>query len=221
MKFKIITILLYLSIALFIYTEENPEANTKAVEFSVGGGLKGALSFSYFYLDYNGRYFDTYGFGGSFGITVPISFVYYVNNNFGIGFNYKLSCTYPLVFEGMTLTIDNYLNMVNKVGNNGIGKFLLLEYGIISSWKHEFLNFTSYEGNRFYLGPNIFIGYEKRSKKDWFLFTIGGFFDAQFKLTVSPIIYYENGYTFKEANQILLNTGIEVRWRYCNFTRIK
>ena len=83
------------------------------------------------------------------------------------------------------------------------------------------MDFNNYLGSRFYLGPDIVIGYEKRSNKNRFLFTIGGFFDAQFKLTRKTAPYQENGKIYVEADEVLLNTGIELRWRYCNLTEVK
>jgi hypothetical protein len=54
------------------------------------------------------------------------------------------------------MSFDNYLNMFNKICNNEKKKFLLLEYGLLTSFKNIMINEIS--NSRFYLDPNILIG---------------------------------------------------------------
>jgi hypothetical protein len=124
MRLKFIFVLIILSFygtLLFADEESTPaKTNSWAYEFSIGGGLKRAFSYSLLNVSlneysYSGRICDF-----NAGIILQISFIYYLNNNFGIGFIYKFayialgympSANY--ISSGMSF--DNYLNMFNKI----------------------------------------------------------------------------------------------------------
>lgn len=226
----VIIILLFCMPLLYSEDETAPVKNKGAVEFSIGGGIKPCISYKiinyYYYYNYlsaAGR--DT---GINIGIVLPVSFVYYLNNFFGIGFIYKFSISglfyiteYNYFDTG--ISFDNYFNLINKIGNNEKMKFLLLEYGVMTSLKNMKINcFTNYStvNINLYLGPNILIGYEKRSKENMYLYTIGGFFETQFNLTRYNILRHEFNNSF-ELNEVAFYTGLEIRWRYCYFSGSK
>lgn len=213
MKLKIV-ILLFLFIGLPLLNAHDNSSD--AIEFSVGGGVKVGFLFSYikFIGDNLSNNYQDYILGISAGISLPISFVYYFNNNFGFGVNYKIMCNYNQTFTlsyytNYIISIDNYLSIVNKIGNNIEGKFLLLEYGLITSGK--FILFNSY--NKFYVGPSLFIGYERRENTN-LLYSFGGTFDAQFNSMRTMIQSASNSYT-GTISDVQFNFGIEARFRFC------
>lgn len=218
MKLKINLILLFLLIGLSLLNAR--DSSPDAIEFSVGGGVKVNMSFSYIQETCNqlSFYYKDFIPGVITGISLPISFVYYFNNNLGIGVNYKLSCSYASyvvsIYEDYYIvSVDNYLNIVNKFGNNLKGKFLLLEYGIIASGKFYLSSTENY--NKIYIGPSLFIGFERRSRANNFLFTVGGILDAEFNSINGLLVDSSNQAYSATATEFQFNTGVEFRWRFC------
>ncbi len=169
--------------------------STESFEFSIGAGIYTSSMLSLP---------DTNNSGAEFGIPIPVSFVYFPNKNFGIGVNYKLL---PKVCLVQSLDLSNHISLVHKIGSNIDGKFLLIEYGFISSGKLMISGGNFYD-TLFGIGANcISIGFEKRSQSNKFLFTFDGF--------VNFIAF-----TYKDITQVdfyILNIGVEFRWRFCHY----
>ena len=201
---KIVLILMFVFIC-FSFSSAQEENSITHVEFLIGGGTKTSI----FSEILNGTFIGP-GFG--VGIMFPVSFTLYVNKYFGIGFVDKAVFSYAsyLEFNGMLLCVDNDLSMVNKIGNNEKKKFLLLEYGLLTSGRFYILYDGQFSSN-FYIGPNIFIGYENRSRTNTFAFSVGGFFDT--RIYCADMRNSNGGY----VNDYILSTGVEFRWRYCYF----
>ncbi len=160
------------------------EKSTKAIEFSIGGGL----IHSYV----QGFGFDTEAWVGppsqSINLNIPASFIYYPSQNFGIGIIYQVGCEMLFLygFSLKMITINNKLNVVNKFGNKDKKSWFLLEYGINLNYSFDFMgryflyNAVGYPFDVVdYLsfGPDIFFGYEKIFKTNYEM-TIGFSFNG-------------------------------------------
>ena len=215
MKLKIF-IIFFLFLLIFDVCAIN-DSTTDKNEFSIGGGAKVLIGFEYF--DDNSYYKEnTILITFLLGISLPISYVYYINENIGIGINYTIGFSYfpeVLVYKSTlynvtfhNFIIDNYLTFVNKFGKYYLKKNLLIEYGILSTLK-LMNNFNNNFDDIILisLGPTLFIGSESRIT-DKFLFTIGGFIDTHF--------YFNPAYNVINYRYFLIGIGIEFRWRYYN-----
>lgn len=227
---KKMLLIFFMFICIYCYTQETNNTENKDLkknnvnaitdstsdknEFSIGGGAKTLVGYEYY--DDNSFYKDTFPGTFIFGINLPISYVYYVNEKIGLGINYKIGFSYTmeslikkLSSESITFNnffMDNSLSFVNKFGNSFSKKYLLIEYGILFSLL-SMINFKDYTDNTLFLtlGPTLFIGSEKRYSSN-FIYTIGGFIDTRFYL--NPAINIINYKCF------IIGTGIEFRWKY-------
>lgn len=213
---KIILIFL-LFISFYFYSEENKENKDlkrfKEIEFSIGVGLTHTfyLSYSSFNLTENGSDMNTsnasyYPYGQGVMLSVPFSFVYYPNKNFGFGFKINNGFNLPL-YQGLYATYFDYessLYFVNKVRTNNKSAFLL-EYGIVSDLQfidtllmYEIYNshyvLSGYTINKLniisLLGPGMFIGGEFKTKKGYAT-VVGCIFDALFYINPNYNESYE------------------------------
>jgi len=168
---------------------------TESFEFSIGAGIYTAAMITL----PNSN--DT---GVEFGVPIPVSFVYFPNNNFGIGVNYKLL---PKVCLVHSLDLSNHISLVHKIGNNDDRKFLLIEYGFISNGKLMISGDNIYD-TLFGIGATCMsLGFEKRSPSNKFLFTFNGFVNFL-------------AFTYQNITQVdfyVLNIGVEFRWRFCHY----
>ncbi len=213
MKFNI-TIILFLLISLS-QLNAITDSSSDSIEFSIGGGVKVTYNIIDYYTGYNSNHlYDSTVWPSpiSIGIICLVSFIYYINNNFGLGINYYAGLSVTPYYSGYStvLEVDNSINFVNKIGNNIKRKFFLLEYGIIMKGRY-FLCYNGEYGSNFNIGPDIFIGYEYRSKTNKFLYTVGGFFEALFRN------YNQINPDRIKIDEYILNFGIEFRWRYCYY----
>ena len=199
-------IILFLLIILIITNLNSIEKkNIKAFEFSIGLGLENSLNYKYqdkyvtLQKDNDDVVYDENEINHiiSFGthIFIPVSFVFYLKNNFGIGLkiqdgillltpNYRYSNISSLNYAfWISGGLVNELLMVNKFGDY-FDKTLLLEYGLSTL-------FSSYSSRgivEFLMGPKTMVGFEKRYQNG-FDYSIGGVFASYFQLYPGNITY--------------------------------
>lgn len=188
--------LFYFLILLFLFILSSQLFSNESIEFSFGGGINTVALINISQSDNSGI---------EFGIPVPMSFIYFPNNNFGIGVSYKITPKIS-ISNNPTFDLDNNISLVHKIGNNSVGKFLLIEYGFISSGK--FLLSSMSDNSVVTIGANlIFLGYEKRSPNNDFLFTFGGCMNFR-------------TYSYNNKNIYIIQNGIEFRWRFCFYKEL-
>ncbi|MCK4796017.1 MAG: hypothetical protein KAT05_01480 [Spirochaetes bacterium] len=181
----------------------------KAFEFSIGCGFDYLLYTRF--MNRNHKYIDADLIckenivSQGFIFFIPMSFIFYPTNKFGIGTKIQtgLNLYYPNYYyntydkiNGAALGygLNNEILLINKFGNYNNSKIsLLFEYGI-SSLLSLFGTYnyygTSHIGGflEFYLGPKIFIGFDKIINKG-FGIVFGGFIDSNFKIYPLSINY--------------------------------
>ena len=190
------------------------------------------------------------------GLSIPMSFYFYFNNYVALGFTLKPGIIPISVRSLNLLSASGYQNYYMESNNSiraGI-KFgalnfkCLIEPGLTIDSLFNIINLNRYSNtfdNFLLLGPEIFIGFDFRTKKDVSLIW-GGFFNVLFGSTnvyYKALIGYETvpdsivGYilgqpvysmkqqaVYKDiteyVNIVMLNFGIEFRFGYI-FTKYK
>lgn len=183
-------------------------------EFSIGGGAKALAGYEYFD---DSSFFPLNSLPIEFilGITLPTSYVYYINEKIGLGINYKFGFNFSTDDLAKKIDLsseifydfyfDNSLSFVNKFGKGFSTQYLLLEYGILSSIKYM-IDFNNYSDKLLVsLGPTLFVGSDSKGKNN-FMFTIGGFIDTHF--------YFNPNLNINTYKYFDIGTGIELRWKY-------
>ncbi|OHD11567.1 MAG: hypothetical protein A2086_09170 [Spirochaetes bacterium GWD1_27_9] len=232
MKKNLILIVFILIISTFIFSNTNDKQtskNSKFIEFAVGGSFSHCFNFKYSIQKryYENRFYLEYlSFTHLFSSSLVFEFDYYINKKFSLGIIVSLGYGASLSYFFL-LGINNLiftLKFNNKFGNL-FKNMLVLEYGI--SLIGQYGLSYNYNGNfslilgdistTFRGGPNLLIGYELKTKKN-FKFLIGGTFEANFD-------YYTkmDKLTKKYDNAFFSNFlwGIEFRWSFYSINELK
>jgi hypothetical protein len=234
---KILIIILIILINIKLYCNDNKKL--KALDFSIGGGLENSLNFKYQNQSVNTfsgqETYEEENYLISFGthLFIPFSLVFYIKDNFGIGFK---------VQNGILLLSPNYRNsnidfldnnifrfsgglinelmFVNKIGNY-FDDNLLIEYGLST-----LASIYSSKGIiELLIGPKTMIGFEKKFKNKLAI-VVGGNMASYFKIYPSSITFnrsildvMQNRYpnyntTFINNFSVHLLIGAEIRLKF-------
>jgi hypothetical protein len=226
MRYKIIAVfLIVLSSHLAAFSSDNTtdtdKTDSKLYDIIIGGspGVYGGFNIidnqfdKYLLTDENTYVFDpTDYFSLKICISIPFSFFYYLNNNVAIGFSTKFGV--PLsayTFIGEILELSGNLKYAMKFGK--INSKFLIEFGLTLN---GFLNLqagNAHFDNFLLLGPEILLGDDYRSKKN-FSYIFGGFFNTEFGRAK---LYYTDVSGKKQEgikDIIMFNVGVEFRFSY-------
>jgi len=227
-KYIIIFIILIISnIDSLLYSDDNSDdndkiflRNKKLLEISLGISQINYISIIIDHLEYieDTNYvliFNEYYFHKIF-ISIPFSYVYYLNNNIGIGFLSEIGIGLNLL-SGISpnLLIINIRNkIISKIGYVNKSIWLLLETGININ-----ILFLLYSSNAFYnyypsIGQNMLIGYEQIISK-YLGFTLGLILDCNFsEYPIYNFIYGGDIGVTQWKIIINIDIGIEIRFKF-------
>ncbi|OHD11568.1 MAG: hypothetical protein A2086_09175 [Spirochaetes bacterium GWD1_27_9] len=239
MKRNLILIILIFIVSTFIFSNTNGkqiQKNSKFIEFAIGGNFNHYFNFKYsnqetsykfnssFY-DYEISYFDNltnFQFAQLFSTSLVSELNYYINKKFSLGITaslgYGTTLNYGLVFSIINNLIGNF--KINTKFGNLQKNMLVLEYGISLIGQYNVNYNLDYDLESllttFRYGPNLLIGYELKTKKN-FKFLIGGTFEANFDYGKET--FWNEGYTKIFFADFLW--GIEFRWSFYSINQLK
>jgi len=142
---------------------------------------------------------------------VPISFTLYLSNNFGCGLNFSIGDNINF-FNARRLEYNDFslnLKVLNKFGKIR-NMFFIYEYGISVLGKCFIDLDNKIFNTSFFIGPDIFIGFEKQFKN--FSLTIGANYSTM-------LAYYKTqSYSFSwngTASNLFISPNINLEVRFC------
>jgi hypothetical protein len=229
MKLKALIFIITLLFPLLeINSEDIQQTNNNAFEFSIGGGITHQFE-GYYITSLNSKPLYDLSFNTNkrnlqywclvpsqtIGITMPISFIYYFNNYYGLGFNTSIGIISAFGFSYVPASIDIPIKvkLINKIGKLN-QQYFLSEIGVSVTGKISFEFIypgTSLPGEgdqiMYFIGPSLFLGYEKKFKHTNFVIGINSDFDFNY---ISDYYFIDDIYKRKA---LLLNilVGIEMR----------